>query len=124
MSAAAKKVLVAEDFEVLSKLIRNSLRTLGVELVEAYDGEEALEKTKELRPDMLILDMDMPKMNGYEVAKAIRAIPHFSSLPILMLTATGSEATAKEAGCTAYMSKPYSPNVLRNKVAELLGLQA
>jgi len=123
MSAAAKKVLVAEDFEVLSKLIRNSLRNLGVDLIEAYDGQEALEKTKELRPDMLILDMDMPKMNGYEVAKALRAIPQFSSLPILMLTATGSEATAKEAGCTAYMSKPYSPNVLRNKVAELLGIQ-
>lgn len=116
-----KKILIAEDFEVLSKLIRNSLKTLDVELIEAYDGAEALEKAKALRPDLIIMDMDMPKMTGYEVTKAIREIPDMVHLPILMLTATGNEKAAREAGCTAFMNKPYSPGALRAKVAELLG---
>ena len=120
MDAQTKKILIAEDFEILSKLIRNSLRNLDIEFLDAFDGAEALEKAKSSRPDLVIMDMNMPKMNGYEVTQALRKIPDFAALPILMLTATGSEQTAKEAGCTAFMSKPYSPLSLRDKVLDLL----
>ncbi len=120
MDAQTKKILIAEDFEILSKLIRNSLRNLDIEFLDAFDGAEALEKAKSSRPDLVIMDMNMPKMNGYEVTQALRKIPDFAALPILMLTATGSEQTAEEAGCTAFMSKPYSPLSLRDKVLDLL----
>jgi len=122
MGAQTKKILIAEDFEILSKLIRNSLRNLDIEFVDAYDGADALEKVKSTRPHLVIMDMNMPKMNGYEVTQALRKIPDFATVPILMLTATGSEQTAKEAGCTAFMSKPYSPGTLRDKVLDLLKL--
>ncbi|MEW6774897.1 MAG: response regulator [Bdellovibrionota bacterium] len=122
MPTAAKKILIAEDFEILSKLIRNSLRNINVEFVDAFDGAEAFEKAKALKPDLIIMDMNMPKMNGYEVTEALRRIPEFSKLPILMLTATGSEETALQAGCTAFMNKPYSPGNLRSKVLSLLGM--
>ena len=114
-----KKILVAEDFEVLSKLIRNALKGVDAELLEAYDGAEALQLALEKRPDLIIMDMDMPKMTGYEVTRSLRA--KGEKLPILMLTATGDERSAKEAGVTAFMLKPYSPSKLREKVQELLG---
>lgn len=119
--AQPKKVVVAEDTEVLSRLIRNSLAPLALQLVEAYDGAEALEKIKSVRPDLVIMDMDMPKMSGAEVTRAVRALPAFSKLPILVLTALGSEADARAAGCTDFMNKPYSPAELRSKVRSMLG---
>ena len=115
-----KKILVAEDFEVLSKLIRNALKGVEAELLEAYDGAEALRVALAEKPDLIIMDMDMPRMTGFEVTRSLRAKPEFAGLPILMLTASGDERTAKDAGVTAFMYKPYSPAKLREKVQELL----
>lgn len=116
-----KKILVAEDFEVLSKLIRNALMGVDAELLEAYDGAEALQMAVARKPDLIIMDMDMPKMTGLEVTRSLRAKPEFAALPILMLTATGDERSAKDAGVTDFMLKPYSPSKLRARVIELLG---
>ncbi|MCB0218793.1 MAG: response regulator [Chrysiogenetes bacterium] len=115
-----KKILVAEDFEVLSKLIRNALKGVEAQLMEAYDGAEALKMALAEKPDLIIMDMDMPKMTGFDVTRSLRAKPEFAATPILMLTATGDERSARDAGVTAFMYKPYSPAKLREKVQELL----
>ncbi len=117
-----KKVLIAEDFETLSKLIRNSLKSLDVEFIEAFDGKEAVSKARANRPDLVIMDVGMPKVNGYEATRQIRADVNIKDIPILILTATGDEDTAMRAGATDFMTKPYSPSELKTRAARMLGL--
>ncbi len=116
-----KRILIAEDFETLSKLIRNSLRSLDVDFEEAVDGSEAIAKAKKVNPDLIIMDVGMPKVNGYDATRAIRNDPSTRHIPVLILTATGDEKEAEKAGATAYLAKPYSPAELKTKAAKLLG---
>lgn len=109
----AKKVLVVDDEKLIVKGIRFSLEQDGMEVDCAYDGEEALEKAKEKEYDIILLDIMLPKMNGFEVCQQIR---DFSSVPIVMLTAKGEDMDkilGLEYGADDYITKPF--NILEVK---------
>ena len=103
----AKKVLVVDDEKLIVKGIRFSLEQDGMEVDCAYDGEEALEKAKASNYDMVLLDIMLPKMDGFEVCQAIR---EFSDMPIMMLTAKGDDMDkilGLEYGADDYIKKPF-----------------
>ena len=104
----AKKVLVVDDEKLIVKGIRFSLEQDGMEVDCAYDGEEALEKAKASNYDMVLLDIMLPKMDGFEVCQAIR---EFSDMPIMMLTAKGDDMDkilCLEYGADDYITKPFN----------------
>ena len=109
----AKKVLVVDDEKLIVKGIRFSLEQDGFEVACAYDGEEALQMAKEMEYDMVLLDVMLPKLNGFEVCQAIR---EFSEMPIIMLTAKGDDMDkilGLEYGADDYITKPF--NILEVK---------
>ncbi len=121
-----KKVMFAEDQEDVLALVS---ATLGGDdrftLLLARDGKEALEMARREKPDLLFLDVYMPKMNGYDVCKALKEDPATSHIQIIMLTAMAQEADRQKAlklGAVDYFTKPFSPAVLLRKVEEYLGL--
>ena len=112
----AKKVLVVDDEKLIVKGIRFSLEQDGMEVTCAYDGEEALRLAQENKFDMILLDIMLPKMDGFEVCQAIR---EFSNMPIVMLTAKGDDMDkilGLEYGADDYITKPFSPIVLSARV--------
>ena len=116
----AKKVLVVDDEKLIVKGIRFSLEQDGFEVACAYDGEEALQMAKETEYDMVLLDVMLPKLNGFEVCQAIR---EFSEMPIIMLTARSEERDELqgfELGVDEYISKPFSPKILVARVTAIL----
>ena len=97
----------------------------GYEMVEAESGEEALTALTARRPDLILMDIQLPVMDGYEATRRIRLNPELKSIPIIAMTAyalAGDEAKALDAGCTAYVTKPFSPRALLAKVQEHLAL--
>jgi two-component system, cell cycle response regulator DivK len=119
----AKRILVADDDFDLRTIVSDFLTSEGFEVILAVDGEEALNKAKAEKPDLLVLDLSMPKMNGWDVARNIRKDPALCRIPIIAFTAhalKGAEANAREAGCNAYVAKPFSPEALVDKIRELL----
>jgi DNA-binding response OmpR family regulator len=120
-------ILIADDDPDVLELVRLSLRRLQHELVLAHDGAEALETVRRVRPELAILDVTMPEMDGFEVLEAIRADPIVSSTRIFMLTARARQAE-KERGLTLgaerYISKPFKPRELRAQVDAALGRSA
>jgi two-component system cell cycle response regulator DivK len=118
-----KKVLVVEDNPKNMRLIKMVLVNKGYSLLEATDGEEALAVAVEGRPDLIIMDIQLPKMNGLEVTRRLRQTPGFSQVPIIALTASAMEGDRDkiiEAGCDAYVSKPIDTRQLPEVVAEML----
>ena len=114
------KVLVVDDEKLIVKGIRFSLEQDGFEVACAYDGEEALQMAKETEYDMVLLDVMLPKLNGFEVCQAIR---EFSEMPIIMLTARGDERDELlgfDLGVDEYISKPFSPKILVARVEAIL----
>ena len=125
----AKKILIAEDEAHIRLLIEQSLEELedeGVELLTAGDGEAALELIRSERPDLVLLDVMMPKMNGFEVCKRLRADPGNAAIKVIFLTAKGQEydRTQGEAvGADGYMTKPFNPDELLATASAALGLE-
>ncbi|UCC17074.1 MAG: response regulator [Dehalococcoidales bacterium] len=120
----SKKVLIVEDDPKNMKLVLMTLKPRGYELICAVDGEEALHTTFTEKPDIILMDMQLPKLSGIDATKQIKEHPDFADIPILALTAyamKGDEDKYIEAGCVAYMSKPINTRELPVKVAELLG---
>ncbi len=118
-----KKVLVVDDSESIVNLISIKLSNEGYEVVKAYDGEEALDKAKIERPDLILLDVMMPKIDGKEVCRRLKADPEFSSTPIVMLTAVGEfeeQLKGLELGADEYLTKPFDPGQLAKVVKYLL----
>jgi two-component system cell cycle response regulator DivK len=117
------RILVAEDNAVNRELVREILQGEGFEVVEACDGEEALRLIGEEHPDLVILDIQMPRMDGYSLLRAIRNAPKLSGTPTLALTAyamQGDKARALDAGFDAYVSKPFESAKLLAEVNRLL----
>lgn len=118
------RVLVCDDEEVLRALIRATLDGGVHEVVEARNGDEALEQARRVRPDLIVLDMMMPGRSGLDVLAEIRNDPALAGTPVLMLTArtqaTDREAAAR-AGADRFLPKPFSPLELLGVVDELLG---
>ena len=118
-----KKVLIVDDEPNIVLSVEFLMKREGYEVATAGDGQEALDMLQDVRPDLMILDVMMPRKNGFEVCEAVRAHPQFGSLPILMLTAKGREAEMKKGlslGADAYVTKPFSTHDLIDRVGELL----
>jgi len=118
-----KKILIADDQAHSRELLRIVLESEGYDVVEACDGAEALVKTRQQPPDLVLLDLQMPVLNGFEVARILRSELQFAMIPVVALTASamhGDREKALEAGFTGYIAKPVRVAVLRTEVARLL----
>jgi two-component system cell cycle response regulator DivK len=107
-----KTILYVEDNEMNRKIVRDLLKRTKYRLVEAYDGEAGVAKALEVRPDLILMDIQLPKLSGLEATKRLRAEAATAKTPIVAITSfalSGDELKAKEAGATAYLAKPYSP---------------
>ena len=116
---AAKKILIVEDNEQIRMLVRAALRPCECEIVESCDGEDAIEVAVAERPDLVLLDVMMPKMDGFEVLHFLRSHPETRECRVLMLTAataTADRETAERGGADGYVVKPFEPAVLRETV--------
>jgi DNA-binding response OmpR family regulator len=117
------KVLVAEDSSTVRRLVAARLRADGYEVLEASDGEEALKLARESGPDLVVLDKVMPKLDGFEVIRALREDPQASQVPIVMLTERTNEDDVLgglSLGVEDYMPKPFSPHELSARVRRAL----
>ncbi|HMF21938.1 MAG TPA: response regulator [Pseudolabrys sp.] len=119
----SKCILVVEDQEDNRQILRDLLGHSGYELREAENGEEALAIIAKQRPDLILMDIQLPIMDGYEVTRRIKNDPSLKNIPIIVVTSyalSGDEGKARAAGCDAYITKPFSPRVLLAKVREFL----
>jgi len=117
------KILVADDERDIRDLIAFTLKFSGHEVVTASNGEEAYELTIKELPDLVLTDVRMPKMNGYEACKRIKAEPATRQIPVVFLSAKGQESEIQsglEAGGVEYLLKPFAPDQLMRKVSEIL----
>lgn len=118
-----KKVLVVDDNPVSRELVREVLQSPGIEVLEAADGQEALDRIAASAPDLVLLDLRMPGMGGFSVLQAIRQNPRLRSLRVLAFTAhamRGDREKALAAGFDGYITKPIHASILRRQVDQLL----
>ena len=119
-----RTILVADDERALRLLVTGTLEIGNYQIIEADNGKTALRLAKKEKPDLVILDVMMPGMNGYEVCKQIKASSQTRHIKVLILTAKGQQAdkeAAKKAQADFYLPKPFSPTVLLAKINEILG---
>jgi DNA-binding response OmpR family regulator len=117
------KLLIAEDERDIRELIAFTLRYAGHEVHQATNGEEALNMAKELIPDLILMDVRMPKMTGYEACRHMKAEEKLKNIPVVFLSAKGQETeiqTGLEVGAADYILKPFAPDQLIKRVSELL----
>ena len=117
----SKRILVAEDQEDNRQILRDLLGSVDYEMIEAADGEAAVAAAKRERPDLILMDIQMPLLDGYEATRRIKADPALKAIPIIAVTSyalSGDEAKARDAGCDAYVAKPFSPKALLAKIRE------
>lgn len=118
-----ERILIVEDNPINMRLLKMTLRAKGYILLEATDGAEALDTAIKERPDLIIMDIQLPKVNGLDVTKKLRRIPEFRHTPIIAITAyamKGDREKAIEAGCDAYLPKPINTRELPGMIAEML----
>lgn len=121
-----KRILVVDDEIYIVHILEFTLTMEGYEVVTAADGEEALRKIEQDRPDLVVLDIMMPKMDGYEVCRRLREDEDSRTLPVILLSAKGrpiDRETGLEVGADDYIVKPFSPRRLLEKIRELLERQ-
>ena len=125
-----KKILVVDDEPHIRVLLEQTLEDLedeyDVELFVASDGEEALEIVREEKPELIFLDVMMPKMNGYDVCRAVKSDLSLKDVKIILLTAKGQEVDKKqglEVGALKYMTKPFDPDEVVEEAKRILGLE-
>jgi DNA-binding response OmpR family regulator len=123
MVAEAQKILVAEDQADIRGLITFSLQYAGFQVIEASNGKEAVEKALQESPDLVLLDVRMPTMSGYEACRWLKAQEETCRIPIVFLSARGQEAEIKqglELGAEEYILKPFAPDELYRRVESIL----
>ncbi len=119
----SKCILVVEDQEDNRQIIRDMLSATDYQITEAENGEEALAAVTKQRPDLILMDIQMPILDGYEATRRIKADPGLRSIPIIAITSyalSGDEHKARAAGCDDYVPKPYSPRQLLAKIRQYL----
>ena|SRR5258706_2341996 len=117
------RILVVEDEPDIRELITLTLRNIGHEVIEAGCGEEAWAKAEAHKPQLLVLDLFLPDMDGISLCQMFRRLPHTSGIPIMMLTAWATvqaRVLGREAGADDYMTKPFSPRELAQRIEKLL----
>ncbi|MCI0372513.1 MAG: response regulator, partial [candidate division NC10 bacterium] len=117
----SKRILVIEDQEDNRRIVRDLLTSAGYDLIEAVTGEEGVSMAETQRPDLILMDIQLPGLDGHEATRRIKANPALRHIPIIVVTSyalSGDEAKAREAGCDGYVAKPFSPRVLLAKIRE------
>jgi two-component system cell cycle response regulator DivK len=120
---ATKRILVIEDHEENRRLLRDLLTSFGYELTEAVTGEEGLTAAEANPPDLILMDIQLPGIDGYETTRRIKASPSLRHIPIIAVTSyalSGDDVKALEAGCDAYVTKPFDPAELLEKIREFI----
>jgi DNA-binding response OmpR family regulator len=118
-----RKILVVDDELYIRNILEFALSSEGFEVFTVADGEQALQKALDLMPDLIILDVMMPKLDGFEVCRAIKAKDETKHIPVFLLTARDKEADRRrgeEVNCDVYLTKPFSPNKLAELVQKYL----
>ncbi|MBE0669696.1 MAG: response regulator [Anaerolineales bacterium] len=118
------RILIAEDEPDIRELVAFTLRFAGHEVVATSNGEEALQKASELVPDIILMDVRMPRMTGYDACRAMKADPMLKDIPVVFLSAKGQDAeiqTGLDAGAEEYLLKPFAPDQLTERVKAILG---
>lgn len=119
----AKTILYVEDNELNRKIVRDLLKRTAYRLIEAHDGEAGVAMALEQRPDLVLMDIQLPKISGMDAIRRLRAEPTTAATPIIAITSfalSGDEQKAKDAGATAYLAKPYSPFDLLSLIRKFL----
>lgn len=117
------KILVADDNQQIRMLVGAALRSLGHQLLEAVDGESAVETAVREKPDLVLLDVNMPKLSGFEVLGFLRRRPETADIKVIMLTTAAQKDDLKhgvDLGCNDYITKPFEPKLLRETVVAVL----
>jgi DNA-binding response OmpR family regulator len=118
-----KRILVVDDTEDIVKLVKMYLEHHCYEVIIARDGQEGLEKAKTEKPDLIVLDLMLPKMDGYKVCGLLKKDTRYAKIPVIFFTAKAQEKDVKlgqEVGADAYITKPFEPEVLLAKIKELI----
>lgn len=118
-----KRILLIDDETALVEMVKIRLEANNYEVITAYDGNEALDKARKEKPDLIILDLMLPKMDGYKVCRLLKFDEKYKQIPIILFTARAQESdkiTGEEVGADAYITKPFEPKALLDKIAELL----
>lgn len=119
-----KRILIVDDEKDLVEMLTLRLEASNYEALRAYDGREALDKAKKEKPDLIILDLMIPKIDGYKVCRMLKFDEKYKHIPIIMFTARAQGEDRKlgeEVGADAYITKPFEPQALLAKIKELLG---
>jgi two-component system cell cycle response regulator DivK len=118
-----KRILVVEDQEDNRRILRDLLTNAGYEVIEAENGSEALRSVAERRPDLILMDIQLPVIDGYETTRRLKADPALRDIPVIVITSyalSGDEDKARAAGCDDYVTKPYSPRQVLAKIRTYL----
>ena len=119
----SKRILAVDDQEDNRRILRDLLTSAGYEVIEATTGEDAVISAEAHVPDLILMDIQLPGIDGYEATRRIKAKPALRPIPLFVVTSyalSGDETKALAAGANAYVSKPFSPRALRAKVREFL----
>ena len=117
-----KTILNVEDNEFNRKIVRHLLARTSYRLIEAGDGEAGVAAARDMRPDLVIMDIQLPKLSGLDATRQLRADPSTAGIPIVVITSfalAGDDEKARDAGATAYLAKPYSPRELLEVIRKL-----
>lgn len=119
----AKKILVVDDEAQLVEMVKMRLEASGYEIIVAGDGQEALDKARQENPDLIILDLMLPKIDGYKVCRMLKFDEKYKKIPILMFSARAQEEDRRlglQVGADDYVTKPFEPKILMGKIEALL----
>ena len=119
-----KKILLVEDNEFNRKIVRDLLARQPYDLLEAHDGEAGVAVARRDKPDVIVMDVQLPKLSGLDATRAIRAAPETAKIPIIVVTSlalSGDDKKAMDAGASAYLAKPYSPRQLLDTIRRMAG---
>jgi DNA-binding response OmpR family regulator len=120
----ARKILLVDDERDLVDMVKMRLEAGGFEVSCAFDGQEALDKARKEKPDLIILDLMLPKIDGYKVCRMLKFDEKYKNIPVIMFTARAQDSDkqlGEEVGANGYITKPFEPQLLFAKINELIG---